>query len=154
MALLTVDDLARDLKVRNEDLLRELATLGYHVDSPESRLETDDPVALRAKLVMVLPQREVVEKRIKPTVIRRRMKKEPATVREEEAPPESPHEDAEDLAEAEAEPEPSGVKGRAPLEGHAPEKVVPPRKPKKKAKKIEPARIIEMAPRPAAREPA
>ena len=38
MTLLTVDELARDLKVRKEDLLRELVTLGYDVDGPESRL--------------------------------------------------------------------------------------------------------------------
>ena len=71
MALLTVDDLARDLKVKNEDLLRELATLGYQVEGPDSHLETDDPGALRDQLVTALPQREIVEKRIKPTVIRR-----------------------------------------------------------------------------------
>jgi hypothetical protein len=75
MTMLTVDDLARDLKVRNEDLLRELTVMGYHVEGPESPLETDDPAALRAQLVTALPQREVVEQRIRPTVIRRRMKK-------------------------------------------------------------------------------
>ena len=78
MTNLTVDDLARDLKVRNEDLVRELVMMGFAVEGPESPLETDDPVALRAQLVTVLPQREVVEKRIKPTVIRRRMKQQPA----------------------------------------------------------------------------
>ncbi|MEJ2718370.1 MAG: hypothetical protein P8182_14740, partial [Deltaproteobacteria bacterium] len=77
MTMLTVDDLARDLKVRNEDLLKELVTMGYDVQGPESPLETDDPVALRDQLVTVLPQREVIEKRIKPTVIRRRVKKKP-----------------------------------------------------------------------------
>ena len=78
MTSLTVDDLARDLKVRNEDLVRELVMMGFAVEGPESPLETDDPVALRAQLVTILPQREVVEQRIKPTVIRRRMKHQPA----------------------------------------------------------------------------
>lgn len=75
MTILTVDDLARDLKVKNEDLLKELVTMGYEVDGPESSLITDDPAALRTHLVSALPQREVVEKRIRPTVIRRRTKK-------------------------------------------------------------------------------
>ena len=47
MTNLTVDDLARDLKVRNEDLVRELVMMGFAVEGPESPLETDDPVALR-----------------------------------------------------------------------------------------------------------
>ena len=83
--MLTVDDLARDLKVKNEDLLRELATMGFHVEGPESPLETEDPAALRAQLVTVLPQREVVEQRIRPTVIRRRVKKAPPGEMEHEA---------------------------------------------------------------------
>ena len=87
MTMLTVDDLARDLKVRNEDLLRELVMMGYDVEGPESPLETDDPAALRAQLTTVLPQREVVEKRIKPTVIRRRMKNMPPETAPEETPP-------------------------------------------------------------------
>ena len=81
MTMLTVDDLARDLKVRNEDLVRELVTMGYEVEGPESPLETDDPAALRAQLVTVLPHPEVVESRIKPTVIRRRVKKGPEAAR-------------------------------------------------------------------------
>ena len=75
MTILTVDDLARDLKVKNEDLLKELVTMGYEVDGPESSLVTDDPAALRTHLVSALPQREIVEKRIRATVIRRRNKK-------------------------------------------------------------------------------
>jgi hypothetical protein len=78
MTSLTVDDLARDLKVRDEDLVRELVMMGFAVEGPESSLETDDPVALRAQLLTVLPQREVVEHRIKPTVIRRIMKRQPS----------------------------------------------------------------------------
>ena len=70
MSIFTVDDLARDLKVKNEDLVKELVTMGYEVEGPESSLVTDDPVALRAHLVSALPQKEVVEKRIRPTVIR------------------------------------------------------------------------------------
>jgi translation initiation factor IF-2 len=144
MALMTVDDLARDLKVRNEDLLRELVTMGFEVEGPESHLETDDPVALRAQLVTVLPQREVVEQRIKPTVIRRRVKKKPPSAKERapaeptiKAKPEAVKPDEEETGPPE--------KAQAPTAGG-------PRKPKKKVKKIEPARIIEMPSKPAPRQ--
>jgi len=139
--MLTVDDLARDLKVRNEDLVRELVTMGYQVEGPESPLETDDPAELRARLVTVLPQREVVEKRIKPTVIRRRMKKAP----EEPAEQAAIERVAESVAEASVAPDmrvPEEVAREAPSEVA--------KRPVKRVKKPEPARIIEMAPKPAA----
>ena len=143
MTMLTVDDLARDLKVRNEDLLRELLTMGYEVEGPESPLETDDPAALRAQLVTALPHLEVVEKRIKPTVIRRRVKKDLEAVGKEEGP-------AESLAEAVAEPAAEDQeKAPAEAQSEAEAKELH-KKPVKKAKKPEAARIIEMAPRPAA----
>ncbi|MDQ7783214.1 MAG: translation initiation factor IF-2 [Desulfomonilaceae bacterium] len=148
MALLTVDDLARDLKVKNEDLLRELATMGYEVEGPESHLETDDPVALRAQLVTALPQREVVEKRIKPTVIRRRMKKKPSAAREQ--PPSEPT--PETMAEAETVAVDLEREQTVPVETSRPEKAESPRKPKKRVKKVEPARIIEMPAKPPATE--
>jgi translation initiation factor IF-2 len=141
MTMLTVDDLARDLKVRNEDLLKELVTMGFEVEGPESPLETDDPAALRAQLVTVLPQREVVEQRIKPTVIRRRMKKAPGGHDRFDMPHQPSHRSFE-------EP-PSGTQERHP----APEKVDlrsrDAAKPAmKKIRRPEPARIIEMAPKP------
>jgi translation initiation factor IF-2 len=145
MTMLTVDDLARDLKVKNEDLLRELLTMGYAVEGPESPLETDDPAALRAQLVTVLPHPEVVEQRIRPTVIRRRVKKGSEALEKEE-------ELAESLAEAPAEPlaqvieEAPAAPAEEKSEARAKEL---PRKPAKKIKKPEAARIIEMAPRPA-----
>ncbi len=143
MTMLTVDDLARDLKVRNEDLLRELLTMGYEVEGPESPLETDDPAALRAQLVTALPHLEVVEKRIKPTVIRRRVKKDLEAVGKEEGPAESL---AEDVAEPAVEPQ-----EKAPAEAKSEAEVKEPhKKPVKKVKKPEAARIIEMAPKPAA----
>ena len=138
MTSLTVDDLARDLKVRNEDLVRELVTMGFAVEGPESPLETDDPVALRAQLVTVLPQREVVEQRIRPTVIRRRMK----------------HQPAEEQAQATAEPAPTEISEQEPPAKERPaspeKEVARPKSVAKKTskKKPEPARIIEMAPKP------
>ncbi|MHB8205083.1 MAG: hypothetical protein ACYDHG_15440, partial [Desulfomonilaceae bacterium] len=109
MTILTVDDLARDLKVKNEDLLKELVTMGYEVDGPESSLITDDPAALRTHLVSALPQREIVEKRIRATVIRRRTKNAPPQEFQEEStmPPETvateleePYETTDSLPEA------------------------------------------------------
>ncbi|HMK36610.1 MAG TPA: translation initiation factor IF-2 [Desulfomonilaceae bacterium] len=138
MTMLTVDDLARDLKVKNEDLLRELAIMGFEVEGPESPLETDDPAALRAQLVSMLPQREVVEKRIKPTVIRRRMKPN--------AQPYSDKEEAAGMA-AGAPEDLSYMAGPVSHEAEALEATREPfKKPAKKVKKPEAARIIEMAP--------
>lgn len=145
MTLLTVDELARDLKVRREDLLRELVTLGYEVDGPESRLEMEDPAALRAELGSILPQREMIEKRIKPTVIRRRAKREALGPQAEEAGP--PPEGAAPEPQLPAEPviaEEPPAPGRAKV----PE---PSKKPAKKVKKVQPARIIERPAQPAAR---
>jgi translation initiation factor IF-2 len=141
MALLTVDDLARDLKVKNEDLLRELVTMGFDVDGPESRVETDDPAGLRETLVTALPQREVIEKRIKPTVIRRRIKKKSppaaeALPKEEPAPPKD-----------ESIPEPSSTAEPAAEEVATKTKAAP-KKPGRKTKKSQAAKIIEKAPVP------
>ena len=127
MALMTVDDLARDLKVRNEDLLRELVTMGFEVEGPESHLETDDPVALRAQLVTVLPQREVVEQRIKPTVIRRRVKKKPPSAKER-APAQPTTKAKPEAVKPDEEVTGPPEKAQAPTAGG-------PRKPKKKVKK-------------------
>jgi translation initiation factor IF-2 len=140
MTILTVDDLARDLKVKNEDLLKELVTMGYEVEGPESSLVTDDPVALRVHLVSALPQREVVEKRIRPTVIRRRAKN---------APPHELHEDStmhlETLSETEALPETIEESIDFP-QPDSKNGVQETRKVQRKTKRHEPARIIEMAP--------
>ena len=115
--------------------------MGFAVEGPESPLETDDPAALRAQLVTALPQREVVEQRIKPTVIRRRMK----------------HQPAEEQAQMTVEPAPTEF---AQQELPAREKPAIPEKEITRAKaaakktvkkKPEAARIIEMAPKPAAK---
>jgi translation initiation factor IF-2 len=143
MALLTVDDLARDLKVKNEDLLRELVTMGFDVDGPESRVETDDPAALRETLVTTLPQREVIEKRIKPTVIRRRIKKKSpaaeAKKKDEPAPP---------IGEPAPEPSPTAEQEPEAAAEVATKPKRATKKPAKKTKKTPAARIIEKAPAP------
>ncbi len=152
MAMLTVDDLARDLKVRNEDLVRELVGLGFEVEGPESRVETDDPVGLRAELITALPQQEVIEKRIKPTVIRRRIKKKPkGTDRKAASAPEPTIEEPEEAVAPEPEAEAPPIRTSAPAEAE-PEIAEPtPKEPPKKVakkKKVQPAKIIEEAPKP------
>jgi translation initiation factor IF-2 len=143
MTMLTVDDLARDLKVRNEDLLRELTSMGYHVEGPESSLETDDPAALRAQLVTVLPQREVDEKRIKPTVIRRRVKKPSAAELAADAAVEALVAEVEEtLPPSPREPKRTAAEGRRIATKE------PSGKPPKKIKKPEAARIIELPRKP------
>ncbi len=143
MTVLTVDDLARDLKVKNEDLLKELVTMGFSVDGPDSPLEIDDPSALRAHLITAIPKREVVEQRIRPTVIRRRAKTPPHPETGEvfvESPDDATHE-IEQVEEEVREP----AKVTTPQAGSMDfRKGVQARK----QRKHEPARIIEMAPRP------
>ncbi len=138
---MTVDDLARDLKVKNEDLLKELVVMGYEVDGPESSLVTDDPTALRAHLVSALPQREVVEKRIRPTVIRRRAKN---------APPLDFHEEAlssEESAMSDVDVTYENVpKDQEPAKSSISAGTPDAKKTQRKMKRHEPARIIEMAP--------
>ena len=138
---MTVDDLARDLKVKNEDLLKELVVMGYEVDGPESSLVTDDPTALRAHLVSALPQREVVEKRIRPTVIRRRAKN---------APPLDFHEEAlssEESATSDVDVTYEHVpKNQEPAKSSISAGTPDAKKTQRKMKRHEPARIIEMAP--------
>ncbi len=148
MTVMTVDDLARDLKVKNEDLLKELVTMGFSVDGPDSSLEIDDPSALKAHLVGAIPRREVVEQRIRPTVIRRRAKNAPHTESEDSfhEPSDIVQSEIENVEEELTETKPSAAKQVAPSE---PRKTPQARK----QRKHEPARIIEMAPRPVKKEP-
>lgn len=149
MTVLTVDDLARDLKVKNEDLLKELVTMGFSVDGPDSPLEIDDPSALRAHLITAIPKREVVEQRIRPTVIRRRAKTPPHSETGEvfaESVDDTSHEiehvedDLREPAKIVAPPSgPTDFRKNAQT---------------RKQRKHEPARIIEMAPRPPKKESA
>lgn len=150
MTVLTVDDLARDLKVKNEDLLKELVTMGFSVEGPDSPLEIDDPSALRAHLISAIPKREVVEQRIRPTVIRRRAKTPPHS-ETGEIQAESLDESLQEIEHLEEDlREPAKVlpsqAGPTDFRKGAPQV--------RKQRKHEPARIIEMAPRPPKRESA
>ncbi|RPI77949.1 MAG: translation initiation factor IF-2, partial [Desulfobacteraceae bacterium] len=73
MAKVRVYELAQELNVDKDELIEKLAAGGIAVKNDKSFL--DDDVVERAKAIMAGPKSEVVEeKRIKPTVIRRRKK--------------------------------------------------------------------------------
>jgi translation initiation factor IF-2 len=75
-----IHDLAKELKMENKDLLRLLEKMGLVFKNVHSTLEESD--VERVKNQISLSRKEgVVEQRVKPTVIRRRVK------REEVAPP-------------------------------------------------------------------
>ena len=88
MVKVRVHELAKELKMENKDLLKLLEKMGLPVKSVHSTLEESD--VERVKNQINLSQKEgVVEQRVKPTVIRRRvMKEEPAL----EPPPPLPKE--------------------------------------------------------------
>ena len=73
-----VHELAKELKMENKDLVKLLEKMGLPVKSVQSSLEESD--VERVKNQINLSKKEgVVEQRVKPTVIRRRvMKEEPA----------------------------------------------------------------------------
>ena len=80
MTKVRIHDLAKELKMENKDLLKLLEKMGLVIKNVHSTLEESD--AERVKNQISLSRKEgVVEQRVKPTVIRRRVK------REEVAPP-------------------------------------------------------------------
>lgn len=91
MAKVRVHELAKELKMENKDLIKLLEKMGSPVKSVQSSLEESD--VERVKNQISLSKKEgVVEQRVKPTVIRRRvMKEEPAP---EPTPPPSAKEEA------------------------------------------------------------
>ena len=78
MVKVRVHELAKELKMENKDLVKLLEKMGLPVKSVQSSLEESD--VERVKNQINLSKKEgVVEQRVKPTVIRRRvMKEEPA----------------------------------------------------------------------------
>ena len=105
MAKVRVHELAKELKMENKDLIKLLEKMGSPVKSVQSSLEDSD--VERVKNQINLSKKEgVVEQRVKPTVIRRRvMKEEPAP---EPTPPPPPKEEAKPPVEGKP---PVGKKG-------------------------------------------
>jgi translation initiation factor IF-2 len=99
MAKIRIYELAKDLRMDNKDLVRQLIEMGYDVRNHMSTLTSDEALEVREKISH--SRSEVVEeKRVKPTVIRRRRKRVEAA-EEAEVPAEA--EAAEEPAEAAAE---------------------------------------------------
>ena len=104
-----VHELAKDLKMENKDLMKLLEKMGLPFKSVQSTLEESD--VERVKNQINLSRKEgIVEKRVKPTIIRRRVV----------TPPPEPV-----PAEAEAKPVPEEVKPPAPRKAPKPEVPAP-----------------------------
>ena len=102
MAKKRVYELAKELGLENKELIARLEKIGIAVKSHSSTFEDDELERIQAELLSPEP-REVVEKRIKSTVIRRRAVRPPA----EEGGPEAAGAEAEKVEPpAEAEPVP------------------------------------------------
>jgi len=96
MAKIRIYELARDLNVTNKALLEKIRNMDIDVKSHMSSLD-DETVTRIKKNLFGLPIKEVDEKRIKPTIIRRRKKrvrKEPVQVETAIEPEESRKKDA------------------------------------------------------------
>ncbi len=106
MGKIRIYELARELNLTNKELVEKLQALGYPVKSHMSAVEESDLEEIKAKLRGKKKPEKLEEKRIKPTVIRRRrirVAKKPAKV-EEAVPPETEEPEGADGAEEAPEP--------------------------------------------------
>jgi translation initiation factor IF-2 len=137
MAKIRVYELAKELSMENKELVEQLIMLDYSVKSPMSTLTEEEVEAAKQKIVR--PDTQAVdEKRVRPTVIRRRKRARPEEP--EEAAPAAEAEPPAEIEPAPAEPEAESVEiATAPVE-EAP---------------VEPApTALEAPPEPAAQAPA
>ncbi len=94
-----VYELARDMGLENKELISRLEKIGIAVKSHSSTLEESDMERIKAELFVQEPK-EIVEKRIKSTVIRRRAVRVPV---EHVEPTEEPVKKTEDVVVAQIE---------------------------------------------------
>lgn len=116
-----VYELAKELGLENKELIAHLEKIGITGKSHSSSLE-DDEVERIQREVLAKEPRQVVEERIKSTVIRRRAVRAPL----EEAPVEEPEIKPAEEAEIQAEPEPEKEKETPEVEIPASIEAVPP----------------------------
>jgi translation initiation factor IF-2 len=170
MAKIRVYELARELNLTNKVLLDRLEEMAIEVKSHMSSLDDDTIARIKAELFGKQPK-EVVETRIKPTVIRRRRKPlslaegEEALTKEEEAAELEPSAEPEDVtgetpepemvtaaarkAEAAAETQPQSAstpEAPAAPAPEAPEEAPPVEESVTAAESGEPASVVEAAP--------
>ncbi len=133
MSKMRVYELAKEFGVENKEFIAKLKTLGIAVKSHSSTLEDSEVERVRREFA-AKGEKEVVEKRVKSTVIRRRAVRLPAEEAAEAAAPAAPAEPAE-TAEPAVKPE-----------------AAPPEK-ERKAEQPEPAAEAEKPAEPRAEEP-
>ncbi len=156
MVKIRVYELARDLNVTNKALLEKMRNMDIDVKSHMSSID-DEIVIMIKKNLLGSPKKEVDEKRIKPTIIRRRKKRvqqEPVQVETAIEPEEPPKKDAPPKDDA-----PDGAvvqtilsKEKPQIEKPAKSKLKEPavlkklkrKKAAKKVKKDTPAKIIKL----------
>jgi translation initiation factor IF-2 len=136
-----VYELAKEMGLENRELISRLEKIGIAVKSHSSTLEDEDMERIQRELLSPEP-REVVEKRIKSTVIRRRAVR---PVAEEGAEAGAPVPEAPEEAKAETPPD------RKPQPEPAPQPVVePPPEPPVRTSIYRESPVTSAAPRPAA----
>ena len=128
MSKMRVYELAKEFGVENKEFIARLKTLGIAVKSHSSTLEDSEVERVRREFA-AKGEKEVVEKRVKSTVIRRRAVRLPAEEAAEAAAPAAPIEPAE-------KGEPAEKAEAAPPEKE--KKVEPPEKAVEAEKPIEP----------------
>ncbi len=102
-----VYELAKEMGLENKELIVRLEKIGIAVKSHSSTLEESDWERIQSELLSPVP-REVVEQRIKSTVIRRRAVRLPVEeTKPEEPPPPAPEEKP--VVEAAPRPEPGPI---------------------------------------------
>ncbi len=99
MSRMKVFELAKKLKIEDETLLKRIRDVGLGIEDATETLESEE-VKIIEEIIRKERTDNVVEERIKPTVIRRRAKEKPAESVEQEAIPEV----VEELPEVETEP--------------------------------------------------
>ncbi len=136
MAKIRVYELARDLNTTNKALLDKIRNMSIDVKSHMSSLD-DDTVALIKSNLLGKKEKAIDEKRVKPTVIRRRKKITPEPVPETETPPKESEvvETAETKPEEDEKAEEAVDTVKTEPEIKVEEEAAPKKKPKKKAKK-------------------
>ena len=130
MSKVRVYELAKEFGIENKEFIAKLKTLGIAVKSHSSTLEDSEVERVRHEFASK-GEKEVVEKRVKSTVIRRRavrLPAEEAAEAEEAAAPEAPAEPAETVEKEEKVPgEEEEEKAEKAETAAAPEKPAEPR---------------------------
>src|SRR5512137_1907560 len=101
MSKTRVYELAKEFGIENKEFIAKLKTLGIAVKSHSSTLEDSEVERVRREFT-AKGEKEVVEKRVKSTVIRRRAVRLPEEAAEEEEAP-TPEAEAEPVEKVEKE---------------------------------------------------